>query len=146
MFNFAPHLIDPSGALTIVRRSSSRKNINQFENITANTADNRLLNFNAEITAAAGTSQTTSTERVVQLEGEDTSEVSSCGYKLPRTNQAQATAASSLISEEGTRSVSDNRVLFDKSVLMTSSPVNFDIDIDLPAVDAPDACDKAAFR
>lgn len=143
MFNFAPHLIDPSGALTIVRRSSSRKNINQFENITANTADNRLLNFNAEITAAAGTSQTASTERVVQSEAEDTSEVSSCGYKLPRTNQAQAT---SLISEEGTRSVSDNRVLFDKSVLMTSSPVNFDIDIDLPAVDAPDACDKAAFR
>lgn len=146
MFNFAPHLIDPSGALTIVRRSSSRKNINQFENITANTADNRLLNFNAEIAAAAGTSQTTSTERVVQSEAEDTSEVSSCGYKLPRTNQTQATAASSLISEEGTRSVSDNRVLFDKSVLMTSSPVNFDIDIDLPAVDAPDACDKAAFR
>lgn len=119
------------------------------------TTDNRHTNLNADI-ETPGASQTTVKTTVSTTEKElssgvvEFSDLDPVGHRLSRTNQTQTTFGTSLISEEETRpvdckSASNNRVSLNKSIVMTSSSDNLNID-NLPDVDAPDACDKAAFR
>lgn len=147
------------GGLTIVRRSSNRKNIGQFEENSENFQgisgllphNHNSLNVNTDA-ATTSTSQTIisdSVERSVESKITNSS-ISKFVYMLPRENQAQTTSAASLNSAEKIKFVdcaSDNDSCSpsNTTIAMTSPSNEYKTEL-LPSVDTPDACDKAAHR
>lgn len=114
---------------------------------------NNILNDNAEI--ETDTSQTVISETVGRLVHTGVtlnSDLSKFVNMLPRGNQAETTSAASLITAERTKFVncaSDNSgfvtPLSNTSIVMSSFSTDYNTE-NLPSVDTPDACDKAANR